>query len=279
MIRDYRVIDFHVHTGTDSNYNPWVIDFFKDANETYRDNFVHTMAAADVRRHMEDQGVEKAVTLAEYNPVSSGTVTNEYLSDFCRGQEDFFIPMGSLNFNSFVPLYEQARHAVEKLGMKGFKLLPSYAHFYPDDPRLFSVYKYAQDAGLPIMFHTGTSVFRGTLVKYADPLLLDTVAETFPELKILLEHGGRSFWYDRAAWMLMRHKNVYIGCAGIPAKHLKLHFPKLEEYSDRFIFGSDWPGISGIRTMAEKIMDLPYAREVKEKILFYNALSVLNMKE
>lgn len=276
MIGDYKVIDFHIHTGTVNNFAPWVIDFFSEANAFYRDNFIYNISPEAVKKHFRDEGVDWAVTLAEYNKVSSGVVGNEFLSAFCKDHKDFFFPMGCIDGQSPIPFYEQAKHAVEDLGMKGFKLYPSYAHFYPDEPKLFPVYKYAQDAGLPVMFHTGTSIFRGSLIKYADPLLLDTVAETFPDLTLLLEHGGRPFWYDRTAWMLMRHRNVYVGCAGIPAKHLLTYFPKIEQYSDRFIFGSDWPGISSVRTMAEKIIDLPISREVKEKIFFYNAARILN---
>lgn len=51
------------------------------------------------------------------------------------------------------------------------------------------------------------------------------VAEDFPSLKIILDHGGRSFWYDRADWMITRHRNVYIGIAGVPAKQLLTAFP------------------------------------------------------
>lgn len=276
MIGDYKIIDFHTHTGTVENFAPWVIDFFTNANAFYKENFLHTIAAADVRKHFESEGVDGAVTLAEYNYVSSGVIPNEFLSEFCKGQEDYFTPMASIDFHSPVAFYRQAQNAVENLGMRGFKLLPSYSHFYPNDPRLFPVYKYAQDANLPVMFHTGSSIFRGTLIKYADPLLLDEVAEAFPKLKLLLEHGGRPFWYDRVSWMLMRHKNVYVGCAGIPAKHLAAHFAKqLETYSDRFIFGSDWPGIKGVRFLAEKIINLPISEEVKAKIFYYNAMAVL----
>ena len=277
MIRDFRVIDFHIHTGDMSHYNPWVIDFFNKENQVYRDNFHKKINVEGVLDYLKTEGVEKAVTLAEYNPNSSGIVSNEYLSDFCKGHDEL-VPIASINFETDVPYIEQAKHAVEKLGMKGFKLLPSYNYFYPDDPKMFPVYAYAQELGLPIMFHTGTSIFRGTRIKYANPLLLDEVAFEFPELKLLLEHGGRSFWYDRVAWMLMRHKNVYVGCAGIPAKHLIANFKHLEKDSDRFIFGSDWPGIPGISTMAQKIMDLPISHEAKEKIFYHNAARVLGLE-
>jgi predicted TIM-barrel fold metal-dependent hydrolase len=277
VIRDYHVIDFHIHTADLRHCNPWVTDFFNNANKFYLENLHEIITPNGVIDYLNSEGVDLAVTLAEYNPHSSGVVPNEFLHEFCAGHSDRLIPMGSIDFESDVPYIEQAKNAVYNLGMKGFKLLPSYAYFYPNDPKMFPMYGFAQELGLPIMFHTGTSVFTGTRIKYANPLLLDDVACEFPELKLLLEHGGRSFWYDRVAWMLMRHPNVYVGCAGIPAKHLHANF-KLEVYSDRFIFGSDWPGVVGINILACKIMDLPISREVKEKIFYHNAARVLGIK-
>ena len=107
--------------------------------------------------------------------------------------------------------------------------------------------------------------------------MLDDVAEDFPRLKIIMEHGGRPFWYDRAAWLITRHRNLYIGIAGIPAKELLRRFPNLERYPDRFIFGSDWPGVPDIKSLIERILALPLAEETKERILWRNAAELLGL--
>jgi len=129
------------------------------------------------------------------------------------------------------------------------------------------------------MFHTGTSIFKGTRIKYADPLLLDDVAEEFPDLTILMEHGGRPFWYDRAAWLISRHRNMYIGIAGIPVRKLPQLFPNLEKYSDRFLFGSDWPSMPDVKGLIDRVLALPYADETKERILHGNAERLLGIRE
>jgi hypothetical protein len=185
-------------------------------------------------------------------------------------------PFASICLYEDVPLEEQAKRAVEELGLKGFKMLPTYAHFYPNDPKLFPFYDTVQSLGVPIMFHTGISIFKGSRVKYGNPLFLDEVADEFPRLKIILEHGGRSFWYDRASWLITRHENIYIGIAGIPAKHLLKYFPHLESYPERFVFGSDWPGVPDIRRLVEKICDLPLKDDTKKRILVKNAEELLS---
>jgi uncharacterized protein len=271
-----RVIDFHLHVGTREHWNPWVMDYFAAQNPTYTALFSEEITPEELLPYLRSQGVERAVMLSEYAPKATGVVTNEFTAEFCRGHEEL-IPFGAPCLYSDIPLVEQAEHAVKVLGMKGFKMLPTYSHFYPNDPKLFPFYEVAQDLGVPLQFHTGTSIFRGARIKYGDPLFLDDVADEFPELKIVLDHGGRSFWYDRAAWMITRHPNVYVGITGIPAKRLLEYFPQLPSYPERFIFGSDWPGVPDIRSYADRVRKLPLDESIIERILWKNAAAVLGL--
>jgi len=94
-------------------------------------------------------------------------------------------------------------------------------------------------------------------------------------LNIVMEHGGRTFWYDRAAWLISKYKNMHIGIAGIATRHLPKFFPRLEQYRDRFIFGSDWPGVADINGLIERVLALPYSNETKEMLLHKNAERLL----
>lgn len=270
-----KVIDFHVHDAI--NFLPAVREFVRENNSDYFERFGGKPRPEDVVSYFSSQGVTQLLMLAEYAPQVTGEVTNESVAEFCRDHEEL-LPIASISLDSDVPYEEQARYAVEELGMRGFKLLPSYQYFYPNDPSLFPFYRYVQAKALPTMFHTGTSIFQGSRIKYADPLLLDDVADEFPDLTILMEHGGRPFWYDRAAWMVSRHRNVHIGLAGIPMRNLPEYFPNLERYPDRFIFGSDWPALPmDVKGLIDRVLALPYSDETKESILCRNAEKLLGM--
>jgi uncharacterized protein len=271
-----RVIDFHLHVGTRENFMPWVIDYFTKQNPYYTEHFSDSITPEKLLSYLDSQQVERAVVLSEYAPKATGVVTNEFTVDFCRGRERL-IPFAALCLYSNKPPAEQAEYAIRELGVKGFKLLPTYSHFYPHDPSLFPFYEVCRDNGIPVLCHTGSSIFHGSRVKYGDPLFLDDVADQFPDLKIVLEHGGRPFWYDRAAWMITRHANIYIGIAGIPAKRLLEYFPKLESYPDRFIFGSDWPGVPHILPYSERVARLPLSPRIIDMILYYNAGELLHL--
>jgi len=58
---------------------------------------------------------------------------------------------------------------VEDEGFRGVKLYPSYQQYYPNEQRMYPLYQAAQDLGIPVLVHIGSSVFRGTRMKYCDP--------------------------------------------------------------------------------------------------------------
>ncbi|HOP86995.1 MAG TPA: amidohydrolase family protein [Syntrophorhabdaceae bacterium] len=273
-----QVIDIHLHVGTKDNWTPWVIDFFSKNNPFFYKHFSEKTDPDRILQYLNSQGVKKGIILAEYAPKATGVVTNEFVCDFCKNHSDL-IPFGSICLYDGRDILEQARYAHEILGVKGFKMLPSYAHFYPNEERLFPFYEYLQSKNIPVMFHTGTSIFKGSLVKYADPIYFDEIADAFPDLKIILEHGGRPFWYNIVSWLLTRHNNIYVGIAGIPTRHLTEYFPQLEAYQDRFLFGSDWPGVPEIKPLIEKVLALPISNTAKEKILWKNAANILGIEK
>lgn len=269
------VTDFHVHDAT--NFLPAVREFIRGLNPGYFERYGDKLKPQDVVAYFRTQGVDRIVMLAEYAPEVTGLITSETVAEFCRNHEEL-IPIGGLSLECDVPYEEQARYAVEELDVRGFKLLPSYQFFYPNDPAFFPFYSYLQKMGLPAMFHTGSSIFKGTRIKYADPLLLDDVADEFPDLPILMEHGGRPFWYDRAGWMVCRHQNVHIGLAGIPIRNLPKYFPNLERSPGQFIFGSDWPAVPlTVKELIDRVLALPYSDSTKESILHGNATTLLGV--
>ncbi len=269
-----KVIDFHLHIAPLGRFTPCAQDYFRDNNPGFCERFAGDITPEAVIEILQAQGVDRGIMLAEYAPDCSSVITNEYTAEFCRKHEEL-IPVGALCCYDDTPYVEQARYCVEELGMRGFKLLPSYQFFYPNDPAFFPFYEYVQSRGLFVMYHTGPSIFRNTRIKYADPLLLDDVANEFPELTMIMEHGGRPFWYDRAAWLISRHENMHIGIAGMPVRRLPEYFPRLEQYGNRFVFGSDWPGMADVKGQIKRVLALPVSEETKEMILHKNAERIL----
>lgn len=274
------VIDFHLHVTRAEEYNEWFLDWMRRLHGERGLEQLRTVLASPegLLRYMDDQGIDYVVALAETNTMVTGVSTNDRVAAFCRGS-DRLIPFGNINPYVTYNRIAELERCVSELGIKGFKLYPTYQHFYPNENRLFPLYERAQELSIPVMVHTGSSVFRGSLMKYGDPLFLDEIAVFFPELKIIQSHAGRGFWYDRAFFLAGLHENVYMDITGLPPQNLLKYFPDLERNADKIIFGSDWPGIIDIKRNVRAIMELPISPSTKAKILGKNAAALLGVEE
>ena len=104
-------------------------------------------------------------------------------------------------------------------------------------------------------------------------MLCDDVAIDYPNLVVILAHGGRPLWMNEAFFLVRRHKNMYMDISGIPPQKLMEYFPRIEDVADKVLWGTDWPspGVSDIKGNIEKFNALPIGPAAKRKILYDNA--------
>ena len=126
-------------------------------------------------------------------------------------------------------------------------------------------------------WHTGTSVFPASRLKYGDPIYIDDVAVDFPDLVAIITHSGRPIWYETAYTLARLRPNVYMEIAGLPPKRLLTYFPDLERVSDKVLFGSDWPSVPTLKGNIDTIRSLPLSDHAKAQILGGNAARLLKL--
>jgi predicted TIM-barrel fold metal-dependent hydrolase len=272
------VIDFHVHIL--SSYEDWTEEAHKVIrryNPAFYENLEENITPEGFLRSMDEAGIDYAVVLPEYAPLTHGTITNEFVAGFCASS-DRLIPFCNINPHLVKHPGRELARLVDSFGFRGVKLIPVYNHFYANESRLYPLYGEAQERGLPVLVHTGSSVFRGAKLKYGDPLYLDDVAVDFPDLKLLMAHGGRGFWYNRAAFLCRLHENVYIDLTGLPPSNYLKYFPELEKIADKLVFGSDWPTAPSRKDNIAAVRALPLKEKTKEKILGLTAANLLGIK-
>ncbi len=275
-LEDIKIIDFHVHIGLKEHWHEWIHAYQKKAHSEYYERYEEMIDPERFADYLKSHQIEKAVILPEISPITTGVVSNEYVIDFCQGN-DIFIPFCTVNPLLVSQPAQELRKYI-KMGAKGIKLYPSYNHFYPNESSLYSLYGIAQEHKLPVLIHTGSSVFKGSKVKYADPIYLDDVASDFPDLLLLMAHSGRGLWYEKASFLSRLHPNLYLEISGLPPKNLLNYFPEMEKDIDKFVYGSDWPGIKTINSNIEAIKELPLAEESIRKIFYENAAAILGLK-
>nr|WP_076776504.1 amidohydrolase family protein [Lachnoclostridium phocaeense] len=90
----------------------------------------------------------------------------------------------------------------------GLKLHPNIQCFYPDDKRLYPLYRWMESNHFPVLFHTGGIGLKGVRDDYGSPEHIDPIACDFPNLPIIMGHAGR-IHYETTAMLLRKHRHVY----------------------------------------------------------------------
>jgi predicted TIM-barrel fold metal-dependent hydrolase len=204
---------------------------------------------------------------------------NAWCARYAAAAPDRLIPFGSVNprFTSD-PAGETQR--VLDLGIRALKVHPPHQLFAVNEYRtggagsgIGEVYRIAEERGVPVMIHTGTSVFPGARNAYADPMPADDVGVDFPKLRVILAHAGRPLYGETAHFLIRRHPNFLLDLSGIPPKRLFHYVPRLADIADRCLWGSDWPspGVADLRQNVEEFLALDLGEAARRAVLFDNA--------
>ncbi len=276
---DFPVIDAHVHVQPWRMLRPAALSVLEARRPEGRRIHDLMYDPAEFFRHLDRERIEQVVTINYVSPDIMGFTeeVHRYASDFARACSGRIIPVGSVH----PTLSKDPARAVDDLlaqGFRGIKIHPSHQSCAPNAYRqgnriLETVYRRAEEAGLVLIVHTGTSVFPGARNVHADPIYCDDVAVDFPKLRIILAHGGRPLWMETAVFLVRRFPNVHLDVSSIPPQKLLEYFPRIEELADKVLWGSDWPapGVPGMRENADRFIALGLSDAAKRKILHDNA--------
>jgi predicted TIM-barrel fold metal-dependent hydrolase len=275
-----KVIDIHVHMQPLHLMKPECVAVM----ESTQPDFTRIRAlTTDPRKFvacLDREGIERAGIINYVSPVVMGfsEEVNDWAAAYARDFRDRLLPFGSLDPTTVRDPEVSMGRIINDLKLPALKLHPPHQLFYPNQYRdgltsLEVIYRRAEQARLPVMIHTGTSVFPGARNKYADPIYVDDVGVDFPHLPIIIAHGGRPLWTETAAFLLRRHPNVYMDISSIPPQNLLQYFPRLEQLAGKVLWGSDWPGprVPGMGANLKRFSELPLSAEAKHSILYENA--------
>jgi predicted TIM-barrel fold metal-dependent hydrolase len=206
--------------------------------------------------------------------------TNGFAARYAEAAPDRLLPYGGVHPRFAGDVKGHVDDLLE-LGIRCLKIHPPH-QLFPANAHtqgmqtLGVLYRRCEDRGLPVMIHTGTSVFPGARCKYGRPMELDDVAIDFPDLTIIMAHGGRPLWMDEAFFILRRHANVYLDVSGIPPLKLLEYFPRLADLGDRVLWGTDWPspGVHDLKRNLDQFRTLSLPKQLQDQITITNALKV-----
>jgi predicted TIM-barrel fold metal-dependent hydrolase len=269
------ITDLHVHIQPWRELKPAVADVMRRGKEHDWDRLKAVMDDPTAMLELLDERGIWRIGLINYpSPDLMGftDATNSFAAEYARSAPDRLIAFGGVH-PRFTQDPEAQVEELLQLGIRCLKIHPPHQLFPANAytmglDALGRVYARAEARGLPVMIHTGTSIFPGARCKFGRPMELDDVAIDFPDLTIIMAHGGRPLWMDEAFFVLRRHENVYLELSGIPPKKLLEYFPRLAEIGDRVVWGTDWPspGVRDLRDNLDQFLALPITDHLKQLI-------------
>lgn len=207
-----------------------------------------------------------------------GSVSNQDIADVVRTWPGRFVGVGSIDPSERRRAIAQIDEALA-LGLKGINLEPgAYPQpLHNDDRRLYPIYAYCEDNGIPVTIMAGGSA--GPDLSYTDPVHVDRVAADFPGLRIALTHGAWP-WVSEILHVAFRRPNLYLS----PDQYL-CNMPGMDDYvraangflAERFLYASSYPFI-GVKRYADWFRALPIRRELLPQLMYGNAARFLGIE-
>lgn len=280
----YAVTDFHIHIQPWRQLKPAVMETMRRGKEKHFDFLLALMEDPRMLLEiMDEQGIQRVgmVNYPSPNIMGFSDDTNGFAARYAEADPLRLLPYGGVD-----PVTTRdAAAGVERLlelGTRVLKLHPPHQAFAANDytrglGSLGTIYKMCEDRGLPVLVHTGTSIFPGARSKYGNPMELDDVAIDFPDLRLIMAHGGRPLYMKEAFFILRRHRRVWLDLSGIPPRSLLEYFPRIEELEAQLLWGTDWPspGVESMRKNVDQFLALPLPERVKRAALETNAQRLL----
>lgn len=259
--------------------------------------FMNDRACQKVIRQMDESGISHAVLLIIDGELGMGAPElsleeifelHHEVSNRFPGRFSVFGGVdprrGEAGFNLF-------KKAVEQYDFRGLKLYPPMG-FDLSHRMLDSYYSICAERGLPVLIHTGPSQ-SSMKNEYSSPRKVGETAKRHPKTNFIMAHAG--FRLNSEEYRpLLDLPNVYYDIAGFQAVYTDVSEAMVsnfglifdEPYSEKVLFGSDWPLFymaKPLNTCLDLFMKFSEhvgnkSNDAVERILYRNAEHLLGFK-
>ena len=186
---------------------------------------------------------DKVIVFGIKAPFCGINADQELIADFVKRHSDRFVGWCSVDPND-ADCVDQLVHYVNDLGLRGLKCSPIYQNWNPQDPKHLPLFRKAEQLGIPVNVHQGTTFVRPGPLKYANPVLLEDIAIACPNLRIVIAHMGHP-WEDECVVLIRKHPNLFANVSALHYRPVRYYqaLTSAVEYGveHKLILGSDFP--------------------------------------
>ncbi len=227
---------------------------------------------------MDHYGVDMACVLPESFMDSTGYATrwstNGYIARVCEKYPERFIfqaNVGPMIRRGIENAIWEAEYLVKERNCRILKFFPPGDTFI-NDPELWPFYKKVCELGVPVSIHTGVAWAPPGLSKHSHPMLLEEVANAFPEMKIIAFHNGWPYCTELNI-VAGKYKNIYVSwsnlltwCNTAPRRAAHIIGEALQFLrADRIIWGTDFAVVPPqMRYSIEGFRDFEIPKDMRE---------------
>lgn len=235
------IVDVHTHTWKYPDH--FTDEFCRQAQFIARADQELDLTVTYEAYRQGARNCDRTIVFGGKARLSGVWVDDEYVARYVKEHADTCI--GFLSLDPTQPGWEEEmERGHRELGLKGIKLLPMYAGFYPHDEKLDPLWKYAQQHRLPVLLHTGTTFVAQAPLDCTLPRHLDAVATRFPQVKIVMAHLSHPY-EGECVVVIRKHPNVYADISALHYRPFQLYHSLMlvQEYGvwHKLLFGSDYP--------------------------------------
>lgn len=174
----------------------------------------------DILAQLDAAGIHQSL-ITGFDERSTCGVTfvhNESVAALAARHPDRFIPFAGADIMGGAATLDEFERWITDRGFRGLSLRPFMIGRPASDPAYFPYYAKCVELGVPLSIHTSANWTRTRPSDLGHPRHIDDVACRFPELTIVMSHGGYP-WVLEACLITWKHPNVYLELAAHRPKY------------------------------------------------------------
>ncbi len=233
----------------------------------------------DIVADLRANNVVKAVITGRDCETTYGAKSNnQSVLDFVAAYPDMFIGFAGIDPHKGMQGVRDLSVAVLEKGMRGGAIDPYLAQIYVNDAKYYPFYAKCCELEIPMIITTGpATLVPQAVMDHVAPRYIDFVARDFPELKIIVSHGGYP-WISEMINVAQRNANVYVDLSEYERSPLSEAYIQAANsmITDKVLYASAHPFID-FKTALKTYADLPFTPEARQAIMYNNAAKVLGL--